>query len=250
MNIIEKYKDVSFKNGKFLSDKSYAYDTVYFTCKFIRDYSENGNFDLYKHKITFNKYIADIFNKNEDNSDIGNYYSEVLCLLEYSKVVYKRQRGIYEIIDLETLNYICHKMENAYIFLYVLSYHTIRNSNLLNKYIEYCETDNEMEKINILKELNIKLTELNPSVGCSPDDQWAKQNTEYILNVLNFYNDQYRVTRTLLFDINLGIRNTESISVNVNGTRTIQEKNNAYLQNFDYNYVDSVLKNIKVKKEI
>ena len=249
MNIIDKYKDVSFENGKFLSDNSYANDTVYIVSKFIRDYNENGIFELYKYKPIFNKYIADIFNKDEDNSDIGNYYSEVLCLLEYSKVIYKEQRGTYKILDLDMLNYISHKMENSYIFLYTLAYFTALNSGVLPDYKEYCNTSNDTEKKNLLNRINVTLSKLNPSVGCSPEDQWAKQNTEYIINVLNFYNDQCRITRTLSIDENLGIRNPESISVNVKGTRTTVDKNNEYLSDFNFRYVDDNLKRIKVKEE-
>lgn len=252
MNIIERLKNVSFDNGKFLSDKSYAYDTVYFVTRFIRDYSEDGIFDLTKYKELFNKYIADIFNKDPNNSDIANYYLEVLRLLEYSKTIIRNQRGNYSISDYEMINFICYKMENAYIYLYVLSFHTISNSNLLNLYSQFCYSDDAIEEKNILNSLNIKLSELNPSVSCSPDNQWAKQNTKYIINVLNFYNDKKPITRTLIVDNDVGIRNPESISVNVNGTRTQEgsEKDNDYLKKFDYLYVDKYLSEIKVKKEM
>ena len=251
MNIMVKLKDVSFNNGKFLSDKSYAYDTVFFVTRFIRDYSNDGIFDLAKHKDLFNKYIADIFNKDPNNSDIGNYYLEVLKLLEYSKTIVKNQRGNYSVIDIEMINYICYKMENAYIYLYVMSYYTIYNSGLLNTYRDFCITSDEIEEKNLLSTLNIKLSELNPSVSCSPDDQWAKQNTKYIINVLNFYNDKKPITRTLVVDNDVGIRNPESISVNVNGTRTQEgfEKDNDYLSTFDFAYIDINLNEIKVKKE-
>ena len=140
----------------------------------------------------------------------------------------------------------------AYIYLYVLSFHTINNSNLLNLYTKFCYSDDASEEKNILNSLNIKLSELNPSVACSPDDQWAKQNTKYIINVLNFYNDKKPITRTLIVDNDVGIRNPESISVNVNGTRTHEgaKKDNDYLKKFDYLYVDKYLSEIKVKKEI
>ena len=48
--LIKKYERVSFKNGKFLSDKSYAYDTVYFLTKFVRDHSVDG---IYYHNKLF-----------------------------------------------------------------------------------------------------------------------------------------------------------------------------------------------------
>lgn len=252
MNILEKLKDVSFSNGKFLSDKSYAFDTVFFVTKFIREYSENGIFDLVKYKDLFNKYIADIYNKDPNNSDIGNYYLEVLKLLEYSKTIVKNQRGNYTIVDIQMINYICYKMENAYIYLYVMAYYTMYNSGLLDLYKDFCSTTEETEEKNLLSLLNVRLTELNPSVSCSPDDQWAKQNTKYIINVLNFYNDKKPITRTLLVDNDVGLRNPESISVNVNGTRTQEglEKDNDYLKAFDFEYVDNNLNEIKVKEEM
>ena len=79
-----------------------------------------------------------------------------------------------------------------------------------------------------------------------------KKGIEYIINVLNFYNDKKPITRTLLVDNDVGLRNPESISVNVNGTRTQEglEKDNDYLKAFDFEYVDKNLNEIKVKEEM
>ena len=44
------------------------------------------------------------------------------------------------------------------------------------------------------------------------------------------------------------IGNPETISINVEGTRTIGAKSNSYLNSFDYKYVKSKLKDILIKK--
>ena len=86
MNIIEKYQDVSFRNGKFLSDKSYAYDSIYFIAKFFYEYSDNGLVDLKKYPIYLAEYISKVFSiSNED--DIRNYMNEACHVFVYSKIV-------------------------------------------------------------------------------------------------------------------------------------------------------------------
>ena len=87
----------------------------------------------------------------------------------------------------------------------------------------------------------------NPSVRGNIDEQWALQNTEYLMNVLNFINEQPRISRELNIYDNK-IKDIEMISVNVNGSRTIRKKNNAYLESFDYAYVKNELKDLMIRK--
>jgi hypothetical protein len=249
MDLLKKYESISFKNGKFLADKSYAFDTVFFVSRFILDYSKNSSFDLNDLKKSFIEYIATLINRGAEKSDIQNYYSEVLNLLIYAGVIKIDQdkKGVYTITDQKVLNFISKRLENSYIFLYILCYYTLKNSELLTLYEEYCKSTDEIEEQKILGKLNEELSNVNPSVMCSSDSQWAKQNTKYIVNVMNYYNVKPPITRTLKIDKGEGVQNVHSISVNTKGTRTTVEKSNEYLNEFDFEYVDSYLNSIKVR---
>lgn len=246
MNVIEKYKDVSFANGKFLSDKSYAYDTIYFIAKFFYEFNENGIVDLKKYQPFLNDYISKIFNIT-NSADINNYCNDTLHVFVYSKMVEKISQNVFKIIDIEALSYIVRKIENAYIFIYALSYYTVKNSNAMDLYDEFCKTPSIPLKTYILERINEILYELNPSTRSGADSQWAKQNTKYIINNLNFINHQPEITRSFTINEEI-VRNPKMISTNVEGTKTIGIKNNAYLDNFDFEYVDKVLKDIIVYK--
>lgn len=245
MNIIEKYQDVSFRNGKFLSDKSYAYDSIYFIAKFFYEYSDNGIVDLKKYPIYLAEYISKVFSiSNED--DIRNYMNEACHVFVYSKIVERIEKNVFKIIDNEALEFIVSKIENAYIYIYSLCYYTMKNSNALGLYQDFCNSNFIPQKMKILEEINEILYKLNPSTKSGAESQWAKQNTKYIINNLNFINNQPEITRTLTINKDVK-RNPETISTNVEGTRTTGTKNNSYLYKFDYEYVQNKLKDILVK---
>lgn len=245
MRIIEKYKTVSYNNGKFLSDKSYAYDSVYFIAKFFYEYSEDCIVDLKKYPEYLAEYISKVFLiDNED--DIRNYINEVCHVFNYAKMIEKKEKNIYKIIDIEAFEFITKKIENAYIFIYTLCYFTMKNSNALELYKEYCNTNYIPRKMEILEKINEILYELNPSTKSGPESQWAKQNTKYIINNLSFINNQPEITRNLTINKDI-IRNPETISTNVAGTRTTGIKNNSYLYTFDFEYVSNMLKEILIK---
>lgn len=244
-DITEKFKNVSYANGKFLSDKSYAYDTIYFISKFIVDYREGMVFDAIKWSDVLEDYIAIKFQLLDKNIGILNYYHETINLLKYAKIIDVNYKKV-NILDLDSLLFITKRMENAYIFLYILSYYTLLNSHCLNSYINFCNYQDPEEKKKQVMEIYNTLTNLNNSIKTPElDTQWALQNTEYILNILNFINQQPRITRTLQFTKN----NIEMISVNVNGTKTKYPKKNDYLKEFDTNYVKNVLAKYLIKGE-
>ena len=99
MDVIEKYKTVSFENGKFLSDKSYAYDSIYFIAKFIFEYSEDGIIDLRKYQTFLEDYVSKVFNITND-ADIRNYINEAIHVFIYANMMEKRAQNIYKIIDI------------------------------------------------------------------------------------------------------------------------------------------------------
>ena len=248
-NIYERLSSVSYSNGKFLSDKSYAYDTVYFISKFIKDYSSNNVFDFAKWKLTLIDYISEKWQLLNKNDGLINYYHETINLLEYANVVCK-ERNYIRIIDYDLLNYITNnrKMENAYIFVYLLCYFTIKNSGCYDYYLAFCNTNLDTEKRRYITYIYNRLSQLNVSIRNKDiQDQWSKQNTQYIINVLNFINHEPWVTREFTFDKNKTY-SPEMISVNIKGTKTRYPKKNAYLDYFDFDYVIENLNNYIVKR--
>ena len=239
--IYDDFQNVSYTKAKFLSDKSYAYDTVFFVSKFITKFQKDGIFNLKQNIDIINKYIIDMFNRNSDSSGTSNYYLEVLNLFEYADVVSKIDHQIYKIKNMDALLFINERMENAYIFNYLLTYNTFKNDNLLSLYQKICETTDLEKKVELIKELNDKISVINVSVQ-TPGTVWEKLNTKYVLAVLNFINKQNFVSREL--NVQEKIANIESISVNVNGTKTYDDlpKNNNYLKKFDRGYVTEFLK--------
>ena len=105
-NIYDDFKNVSYTRAKFLSDKSYAYDTVFFVSKFITKFQKDGIFNLKQNLDIFNKYIIDMFNRNPDSDGTNNYYSEVLNLFEYADVIEKVEYQIYKIKNMDALLFI------------------------------------------------------------------------------------------------------------------------------------------------
>lgn len=241
-NIYDDFKNVSYTKVKFLSDKSYAYDTVFFVSKFITKFQKDGIFNLKQNLEIFNKYIIDMFNRNPDSDGTNNYYSEVLNLFEYAGVIEKVEYQIYKIKNMDALVFINERMENAYIFNYLLTYNTFKNDGLLDIYKKICETPDLEEKSALIKELNSKISVINVSVQ-TPGTVWEKLNTKYALTVLNFINKQNYVSREL--NVQNKVADIESISVNVKGTKTYDNlpKSNNYLKKFDIAYVTEFLKN-------
>ena len=249
LNLNEKLKNASYSDGKFLSDKSSAYDTVYFISKFIKDYSVDGEFDSAKWKLALEDYIVEKWQLLDKNAGLFNYYHETVNLLEYSHVVKKEGNKIV-ITDPEVLNFITkdNKMENSYIYIYLLCYFTLKNSGCFQVYIDFCNSNVESTKKKYVWSIYEHLSCLNSSVkNPTEHDQWAKQNTAYILNILNFINNQPAVTRNLTLNYKV-INQPKMISINVEGTKTKYPKKNDYLNNFDFEYVINNLNEYMIKR--
>lgn len=240
-NIFTDFKNVSYTKGKFLSDKSYAYDTVFFVSKFIVKFQKGNIFHLEQNREMFNKYIIDMFNRNQDSDGTPNYYLEVLNLFEYAGVINEIQSKVYKIVNIDALNFINERMENAYIFNYLLTYRTFENDGLIEFYRKICETESTDEKYKLIIKLNEKISNINVSVK-KKGTVWEKLNTKYALTILNFINGQKYVSRE--FNIQDKIAGIESISVNVKGTKTYDNlpKSNTYLKKFDIEYAKKYLK--------
>lgn len=246
--IIEALNDVSLskEKGRFLADKSYGFDTIFFLSKFILHNCENGQFNkklLRKKAISFTE---DIFQLSEGTAGAVNYFLETVNLLDFANVVEKTGTDTYTVKHRDILEYITATPENAYIFNYLTTYQTFKNDGLTDLFERYCRANSVSDKEIIIKDLYREFCKKSISIQTT-DTQWSKQLVKYALIVLGFINEQYEITREL------AVKNTvlkiKDISLNVEGTRTpiYLPKKNDYLQNFNVNYVKYHLKNYLCK---
>ncbi|CAM3164554.1 hypothetical protein STFE110948_04685 [Streptobacillus felis] len=251
MNFIKKFESVSYENGKFLGDKSYAFDVMYFFCKYIYEfYNGVETFNL-KEKISgdidlYYEFIKNIFNISS-SGDIENRRNEPKHVLKYSNIIKSTKEDEKKIMinDYEALSFIVERMENAYIFNYILSYYTLKNAGALELYKKFCNETDLYIKQEILLKIYYKITPQNKSV-IKPDTVWSYNNTKYIINILNFANFQPFATRNLQLDDCGFDERIKKIALNVDGTKTVTKKNNEYIHQFNLEYVLEYLDEILV----
>ena len=141
---------LSTDNGKFLADKSYGFDTMFFACRFIQRFRFGNIYKKLELQEKSNAYIKDLFCLRTA-SQIQNYFTEAVALLVFCGVLRKTgKRGIYEIIDDELLDFISSSFENAYIFQYMLCYCVFNHDNIWGKYVEFCKATTLAQKTKYL----------------------------------------------------------------------------------------------------
>lgn len=243
--------------GRYLGDKSYSYDDIYFMAKYIIETADDANiFNKIKEESRVNEYIKDIFQLRGLASGAFNYLSEALNILVYSGVIDKLSRNEYKIVNYDVLEYIAERVENAYIFLYLLVYKTFCNDEILDYYIEFAKANTQNDKENMLKIIHNIFKEKSISIGgrsSSEDTNWSKQLVKYSLVVLGYANETEYVTRTLKVQIdpNSSFKkvNVEDISINIEGTRTNKQskKINDYIYSFAKKYIQHELRSYLIK---
>ncbi|MDD2227579.1 MAG: HNH endonuclease signature motif containing protein [Clostridia bacterium] len=258
--ILNLLSDVSLakKTGRFLSDKSYAYDDIFFISKYILETADAENiFNKSTEIKRVDEYIKDIFQLRGKGSGSTNYLTEALNLLTYSNVLHKLDSNKFKILNIDILKFITEKIENSYIFLYTVVYKTFFNDNLIETYKEFINAKEEKEKKLALLKLLQEFKSKSISIGGRYDKKetnWSKQLVKYASNVLSFANEGEYIARTLnlskdkktstfkLVDIN-------DISINIEGTRTNanSKKINDYVYKFDKKYVQKELNEILFK---
>ena len=119
--MIEYFKvlTLSKEEGRYLSDKAYGYDTIFFIAKFIERNKTGNNFNKREQRQRAIEYIEDIFNLTPGTAGAVNYYVESLNLLEFANIIKKINNDNYVILNNEILSFLCQYPENAYIFLYL-----------------------------------------------------------------------------------------------------------------------------------
>ena len=240
-HILHVLRDVSLSknNGKFLADKSYAFDTVFFMAKFIIHNQQNLRFNKKQLRKDAIAYVEDIFQLKKGTAGAVNYYLETLNILEFANVIVKETTDQYRIIDLEILKFISAYPENSYIFLYLIVWQTFKNDGLSELFSNYCNAGIDEKELYIRKIYNIFCAR---SSSIETDNtQWSKQLVKYALIVLGFINKQPKVSREL--KVKNETLSIEDISLNVAGTKTPLElpKKNDYLFHFNFTYVQNTL---------
>lgn len=242
--LLKKFSNLDFSNGNIVADKSSKFDTLFFVCKFLGNYISNDRLyldlsDNKKDEIT--KQIVEVFNKNEDSIGNNNYLSEVLNYLQKIGVIDKENTDKYRIIDDEILQFITTSIENAYICQYISIYDVFENNDLWNDYIKYTKISIDDEnKHTALINMSNKISDKSPTITDN-SSQWAYQTTMYYLEILGLANDEYAISRNLT--IKSDKLNSKDLSANVKGTRSIGEKNDFYLHEFQLKYVKKMLEN-------
>lgn len=242
--------DVSLsKNvGKYLSDKAYGFDTIYFIAKFILHNSENRRFNRGELRNKAIKYIEDLFQLTPGTAGAVNYYVESINLLTFGNVLTTDNDRDYFISQEEILRYIAEQPENAYIYLYLLTYMTLKNDNILPMFEEYAAEKDLDNKESIIHKIYNKFVEKSASIE-SKNTNWSKQLVKYSMNVWGFVNKQNYISRTL--KVKDKIVDIEDAALNISGTRTpiYLPKKNDYLQNFNLQYVKYHLNDYLLTKE-
>ena len=240
--LLQKLNSVSMKSGRFFQDKSYKYDTIFFGAKFILEIDDGSHqIDLgVKIHDLVGKYV-EAFNLNPDSYDANkNYVTETFGFLEYVGAVKKVSQQLYQLTDLEILEYITVSIENAYIFQYLTAYKTFLNDGIWSKYVEYENDHNLSTKSEKLMTLADTVKECAHSVGDNQETPWANNFVKFQINVLALANEDNYIARTL--NISESNITPQQLSANVEGTRTTSAKNNFYIHDFRMSYVINTLR--------
>lgn len=232
---------LSTDTGKFLADKSYGFDTMFFACRFIQRFRFGDVYKKLELQEKSNAYIKDLFCLRTA-SQIQNYFTEAVALLVFCGVLRKTsKRGVYEIIDDELLDFISSSFENAYIFQYMLCYCVFVHDGIWDKYKEFCKAQTLAHKQGIYLQIREIFIEKDNRV-IDPTRKWANFVPKYPMVVLNYANHQNMISRTTIVqtrDVKI-----EDISLNTEGTRANMDlpKKNAYLHDFSDSYVTETLR--------
>lgn len=239
--IISSISNVSMTQGRYLSDKSYKYDTIFFVSRYLCDIANGTNeFEIDSATlVSLVDKIKEDFNLPEGSFDSNrNYILETLGYLQYSNVIEKGEQNRYFIINKLALDFITVSIENAYIFQYLVSYKTFENDGILDLYKEYLKPRNKDEREQRLQEIKSIMCQKSASIG-DPNSVWASNVVKFSIMVLGLANNDYKVTRTL--SIKEDHIEPKDLSANIEGTRTSSVKHNFYAANFRLDYVKSFL---------
>ena len=239
---------LSKNSGKYLSDKSYGFDTTYFIAKFILHNAVNRRFNKQTLRAKAIDYIEDLFQLKKGTAGAVNYYVETINLLTFGNILTTDNKKDYFISQPEILKFIAHQPENAYIFLYMLTYLTIKNDGILPLIEKYTLSNDVEEQNYLINKIYEKFVEKSVSIE-EGGTNWSKQLVKYTIIVLGFANKMAYVSRTL--NVQDKAVTIEDACLNIAGTRTpiYLPKKNDYLQHFNLNYVKYHLRGFLIRPD-
>ena len=240
--LLQKLNSVSMKSGRFFADKSYKYDTIFFGAKFILELDDGSHqIDLNSKLSDFVDKYVDVFNLDPSSGPANrNYVLEAFAFFEYVGAIKKVAQKLYQITDIEILEYVSVSIENAYILQYLTAYKTFLNDDIWNKYVEYENDHNLTTKHDKLIELADIVKNCAHSVGDDHVNAWANNFVKFQICVLALANEDNYISRTL--NIDDSVITPKQLSANVEGTRTTSAKNNFYIHDFRMSYVLNTLR--------
>lgn len=244
--LLNKFRNLSMSKGRFFSDKSYKYDTIFFGAKYLYDAIVGSTIDLTGTK--FDDIVSKLqvdFSLPENSTDSNrNYLNETLAFLQYCGAIEKTASNVYEVLDKNILEFITVSIENTYICQYLVAYSTFKNDGIWDLYVSYCRCETKEEKELRLNEIKAKIVSLSSSIG-KDDSVWALNMVKFPIMVLGLANHENIVARTL--NVKDDFIQPVNLSANVAGTRSTNEKNNFYIHSFRLEYVRLVLKEFLAK---
>lgn len=227
--------------GKFLADKSYGFDTVFFAARFINRFRFGNEY----HKIDMteksNAYFADLFCLTPGSAQVPNYMTEAVALLCFAHILQKENNNNYIIIDEELLDFISSSLEHAYIFEYMLCYCVFKHDGIWDLYKKFCSSSTLDEKQKVYLSIREEFVKKDSRIK-DPNKEWANFIPKYPTIVLGYVNRSNMVSRTTTVQEN--IVTIEDIALNVTGTRANYSlpKKNSYLDDFSNSYVVETLR--------
>lgn len=231
--LIKKFSNLSYsrQDGRMFADKSYGFDTMFFLCRFITRFSENGIFDKRKNLIKAKEYIIDIFNLDPNNAGVVNYLSEALNLLCFCGALSKEQ-GKYKVLDQNILDIYCSNMENAYIAQYMLAYCVFIHDGIWEYFKEFAIARDNESKQNAYNRIKEAILANASNIG-----KWCNFVAKFSTNILGYANKTNMVART--GKVKNKILNITDVAINVAGTRSgiYKLKKNTYLDDLSNDYI-------------
>lgn len=251
--ILDKCKNLSLKNqvtrrdGRFLADKSYGFDTMFFVARYIQ-YFRFGNLFTRDNREREEEYIIDLFTLQQGSAQVPNYFTEGLALLRFCGAVEPTKDG-YKILDDEILEILSASFEHSYIFLYLLTYSVLHNDGLWPVYEQFVKA-NDSSKQHAYNKFLYKYWQVDPRIQNpdAPNNKWKFFPPKYSMIVLNFANQERMISRT--GKVQESIVTIQDISLNTEGTRSnfFIPKKNSYLEDFSRSYVNATLRPYLINK--
>lgn len=242
--ILEKCKGLSLQNqisntdGRFLADKSYAFDTMFFVARYIQHFRFGEIFE--RNKEQENNYIKDLFCLR-DAAQIPNYFTEGLALLRFLGAVRKENTTQYIITDDDILEIYASSFENAYIFQYLLCYSIFRTHGLWKYYTAFCHADTLAKKQDIYSRYIQAYDQVDARIQ-DPSKLWSVFTPKYPFVVLNYANRQNMVARTGTVRENIVARTDIALNTKGNRANVDLPKKNAYLSDLSESYIIEALR--------